>query len=347
MSDLKQLPLVVLYFSQFQLGSYWAPVCLFCVVRQNEQSLQGASAAEVWRCFAVAMAAGLSRFTGVAAELLRSTLPLSAPLPSESTAATGAQVDQLPSPTTASHHSETGSCHTAHSQHSSLSVDLPHTSSMSPTQFTAGGVRRNMSMAEVDMRFLERRLAAPDATPSANNAKPMGSRRLEVDIDRFSPGDNLDRCFVSCCSFISSTLGYFSSGASCLWRTVGGLSNPLKTVALRDAEAALAAANTYDAWREAAERLDVMNGVEAWRGDPTSSAYDHKALASRLRKLRQVRAAVTSAPSAAARAKAIERMAHTLRAGLARNLAGMGSPALYEQSHCGTKSLIEDVSSTA
>ncbi len=208
-----------------------------------------------------------------------------------------------------------------------------------------------MSMAEVDMRILEKRLAAPDATPSANNSKPIGTvpvtrhaHKTQDDIDRALDGDKLDRCFVAFCGMIAAALGFVTQACSYLWRGALGFSNPLKPSALREAEMALESAETYDDWREAAERLDRMNGVDAWRHQPQHDAYDHSSLASRLRKLRQVRAAVTSATSAAARAKALERMAHTLRAGLARNLAGMGNPALYEQSNCGTKALIEDVS---
>jgi len=219
----------------------------------------------------------------------------------------------------------------------------------SPLSTAGSSFRRNVSTAEVDMRILEKRLAAPDATPSANNSKPIGTIpagphavRTQDEIDRTSNGDRLDRCFVAFCGLIATLLGVASRVCSFMWRGLWGFANPLKPAALRQAENDLENAETYDAWREAAEAVDRMNGVEAWRHQPEHGAYDHGSLASRLRKLRQVRAAVSNATSASARAKAVERMAHTLRAGLARNLAGMGNPALYEQSNCGTKALIED-----
>ena len=157
-----------------------------------------------------------------------------------------------------------------------------------------------------------------------------------------SHGDQLDRCFVAFCGLVAALLVAVSRACGVVWQGAWGLTTPLKPAPLREAEAQLAAAESYDEWRAAAERLDRMNGVEAWRHAAEHGAYDHEGLASRLKKLRQVRAAVSGATSAASRAKAVERMAHTLRAGLARNLAGMGNPALYEQSNCGTKALIED-----
>jgi TAG lipase/steryl ester hydrolase/phospholipase A2/LPA acyltransferase len=94
-------------------------------------------------------------------------------------------------------------------------------------------------------------------------------------------------------------------------------------------EIALAEAETYDDWYQAASALDDLDGNDQWREEPDSPDYDYKLLASRVKLLRQLR-----------RRKDLDRLIFRLREELHGNLGNMANPALYQHSRIGTKKLV-------
>lgn len=89
-------------------------------------------------------------------------------------------------------------------------------------------------------------------------------------------------------------------------------------------------AATYDEWSAAALELDALEGNERWKYEFGSDAYDAELIEARL-----------DALHAARRSRDAKQMMFLLRAGLDRNLGGMGNPALYQVCHTGTKKLIQ------
>ncbi|CAE7925733.1 unnamed protein product, partial [Symbiodinium sp. KB8] len=166
--------------------------------------------------------------------------------------------------------------------------------------------------------------AAPGRTPSA------------------VAGDAWDVALVRSCAALERVWALLVAFFAGIWDWCMQASHPLTPVHVLQARKVLGSAATYDEWRNAAETLDRAAGAEQWASDPVSPHYDHATLTARLRKLKQIRISVTRARSQAERGRALERMTHTLRSGLHRNLAGLGNPTLYEHTFCGTKGLIED-----
>lgn len=101
---------------------------------------------------------------------------------------------------------------------------------------------------------------------------------------------------------------------------------------LRAARAALDAAPTLAAWREAAEQLDALTGMDAWRADDASPHYDAATLRSGLERLRALRAAGD-----------VDGLARALHALLHRHEVELTEPALYQAALGGTKHLIDAV----
>ena len=95
-------------------------------------------------------------------------------------------------------------------------------------------------------------------------------------------------------------------------------------------EAALAHAETYEAWRQIATELDTVTGGEAWRADDTSQHYDDRALRDSLLQL-----------TAARRGADPLALADELHRGLHRHLHEVTDAGLYARSLVGTKRLAE------
>lgn len=85
-------------------------------------------------------------------------------------------------------------------------------------------------------------------------------------------------------------------------------------------------------WKELNQQLDELEGNNKWKEREITRTYDYKLIKARLQNLRAV-----------SESEGISSMMFLLRAGLIRNLGGIGKSNLY-QNHChiGTKSLIED-----
>lgn len=90
-----------------------------------------------------------------------------------------------------------------------------------------------------------------------------------------------------------------------------------------------------DTWRTSAEELDLIEGNNTWKEEPTSPLYDHELLQDRITELEEAR--ISRDPA---------RMLWLLRNSLTRSLGDMGDLQLYKYSHIGTKYLIEDYIST-
>ncbi|KAM0717689.1 hypothetical protein Q7P37_007541 [Cladosporium fusiforme] len=98
----------------------------------------------------------------------------------------------------------------------------------------------------------------------------------------------------------------------------------------------LRAAKAHGEWVKAAEELDALDGCREWKATDESEDYDVESLRRKLEALES--------------AKDNEDLAHMLRlirTELGRDVAGIGSPRLYQYSRIGTKDLIERYVSTA
>jgi NTE family protein len=98
----------------------------------------------------------------------------------------------------------------------------------------------------------------------------------------------------------------------------------------RHAERAMARAESYEEWLEAARECDRMSGALRWREIDQSRQYDYVSIRLRLDRLRELRARHD-----------ILGLLFTLNEGIHGNVGGMGKQALYERAHSGTKHLIE------
>ncbi|KAK4105800.1 hypothetical protein N658DRAFT_463475 [Parathielavia hyrcaniae] len=103
-------------------------------------------------------------------------------------------------------------------------------------------------------------------------------------------------------------------------------SSPIQTWADR-----LRNASTYDEWREAAQNLDSMLGLDMWRFNPTSKHYDFRLINQRLRLIQKSR-----------HEGDVYGLLNILRSGLVRNLCNITSARLFNCSFAGTKRLIEE-----
>ena len=90
-------------------------------------------------------------------------------------------------------------------------------------------------------------------------------------------------------------------------------------------------AKSLPEWREIATLLDDEAGLTWWKLRVESDHFDHSLIAHTLDRLRHLR-----------RSMNLTGLVWELRAGLHRNLAGIGNPELHEKTLVGTKKLIEE-----
>ncbi len=93
----------------------------------------------------------------------------------------------------------------------------------------------------------------------------------------------------------------------------------------------MAAADSYEEWREAAIAHDEKSGVMRWKTCDESKHFDYKSIRRRLERLRKLRAK-----------KDYPGILFALNEGIHGNIDGMGRRALYGKAKFGTKTLITD-----
>lgn len=86
----------------------------------------------------------------------------------------------------------------------------------------------------------------------------------------------------------------------------------------------------YASWREIAQELDRLEGLDAWREESASPLYDYRLIRERLEEMRRLR-----------RAGDVRRLVFALHEGLHGNIGNIANPALYAVARAGTKRLIE------
>ncbi|TPX07393.1 uncharacterized protein E0L32_002137 [Thyridium curvatum] len=89
-------------------------------------------------------------------------------------------------------------------------------------------------------------------------------------------------------------------------------------------------AESRQVWEDAARELDILEGNEAWKNDP-STGYLNVPLIESFTQHLQEAAANCDIPA----------MVHFIRTALSRDTGGMADPELYAHSHLGTKKLVE------
>ena len=89
-------------------------------------------------------------------------------------------------------------------------------------------------------------------------------------------------------------------------------------------------ATNLQLWKELNRQLDFIEGNNIWKENEISDEYDYKLIRSRLNNLKSI-----------SETEGISSIMFLLRAGLIRNLGGIGKSCLYQHCHIGTKSLIE------
>ncbi|NIB41676.1 DUF3336 domain-containing protein [Pseudomaricurvus alkylphenolicus] len=99
----------------------------------------------------------------------------------------------------------------------------------------------------------------------------------------------------------------------------------------RKFEKAMAAATTYDEWRDAALAFDKKQGLDRWKAMDQSRRYDYVSIRTRLDRLRVMRARHDD-----------QGLLFTLNEGIHGNMGGMGSSKLYLKAKFGTKQLVVD-----
>ncbi|KAH6634333.1 acyl transferase/acyl hydrolase/lysophospholipase [Chaetomium sp. MPI-SDFR-AT-0129] len=90
-------------------------------------------------------------------------------------------------------------------------------------------------------------------------------------------------------------------------------------------------ASSYEEWDGAARELDRILGIDMWRQNAISSAYDYRLIEERRRIIETAR-----------NEGDINGLLNTLRTGLVRNLGNITSSKLFNTSFAGTKRLIDD-----
>lgn len=96
-------------------------------------------------------------------------------------------------------------------------------------------------------------------------------------------------------------------------------------------ETALARANSYAEWAEAARELDRRGGKAAWRQRDSSEHYDHRSIRRRLERLQELRKAGDN-----------RGLLFTLNEGIHGNMDGMANDHLWAEARFGTKQLVHD-----
>jgi len=101
--------------------------------------------------------------------------------------------------------------------------------------------------------------------------------------------------------------------------------------ALRTTKNAMSQARSYAAWLAAAEELDRLTGLDAWRADDFSEHYDAAALRADLRTFGKL-----------AEERRFTELADQLNESLHRNLNDVLDPSLHLTANAGTKHLVEN-----
>ena len=94
-------------------------------------------------------------------------------------------------------------------------------------------------------------------------------------------------------------------------------------------EADMAAAKSYEEWKEAALAHDEETGVNAWKKSDESKHFDYESIRRRLRRLKRLKKKGDCAG-----------VLYALNEGVHGNIDGMGHPRLYRKAKFGTKKLI-------
>ncbi|KAI9712900.1 MAG: hypothetical protein M1812_006769 [Candelaria pacifica] len=129
---------------------------------------------------------------------------------------------------------------------------------------------------------------------------------------------------ISSQGLVSPLVRLFRNPVSIVGNVVEGLRDGLS------AEERAGRAVTYEDWQAAAGELDLVEGNDLWKSDPSSPDYDCALVEARLNQLDTARISCD-----------VNRMLFLVRTSLTRDLGDMGNIKLYKHSHIGTKSLIE------
>lgn len=89
-------------------------------------------------------------------------------------------------------------------------------------------------------------------------------------------------------------------------------------------------AESYEVWKQTAEALDRLRGIDEWKRVDKSSLYDYKVLKKRIADTKQM-----------IREGDIFNLIFRLRGALARDQFGVLHEALYSKATCGTKTIVE------
>lgn len=100
--------------------------------------------------------------------------------------------------------------------------------------------------------------------------------------------------------------------------------------ALKQLDAAIKHAGTYQEWHEASLEYDRLSGAEEWKEIDRSPHYDYELIRNRLGQIRQAR-----------ERHDVNKLVFHLHEGLHGNLGNISNPALYAFSRVGTKKLIQ------
>ncbi|PCJ46957.1 MAG: patatin family protein [Moraxellaceae bacterium] len=94
---------------------------------------------------------------------------------------------------------------------------------------------------------------------------------------------------------------------------------------------AMAVADSYQAWSDAAKEYDQLSGNDEWKDDDASPHYDYKMIRLRYNELRTARERGD-----------VNQLVFFFNEGLHGNLGGIANPLLYQSSLFGTKHLVTD-----
>eukprot|EP00854_Cymbomonas_tetramitiformis_P005936 gene5936-7139_t len=128
---------------------------------------------------------------------------------------------------------------------------------------------------------------------------------------------------------------YYSIG----WRTVKFCRNQVFSSSKRRThKRKMVNAENYEEWKEAAEELDVLDGVSRWKEITPSPLYDWKRVENKLDFFEELLNRINISNSSC---ESTQKLIFHLRTGLKRDGCGLSNPLLYSQAHVGTKKLVE------
>lgn len=96
-------------------------------------------------------------------------------------------------------------------------------------------------------------------------------------------------------------------------------------------EKAMAQAQSYSEWSDAAKKHDKSTGVDVWKSEDESKHFDHKSIRRRLDRLRKLWKKQDNAG-----------LLYALNEGIHGNMDGMGNDRLHQKALFGTKRLIQE-----